>query len=201
MKTLEQYQERIRPGSRLLATNTIRSTTPHAQTSFRGRGLERVWVQGARAAPRPQPVFEQRDELARILEEPPGGENFGYRGNGNGTRESLNYHDWVRNERLAAGGWSIATNLHSGLPRGRPKTIRQEWCTPEAMHAVEQRLGFARDEFRRVVRKGRLAAEDRELRETIANKLEVCVRAGAAVSPLADVLGCSPQTIWRLVRK
>jgi hypothetical protein len=135
------------------------------------------------------------------MEEPPGGENFGYRRNGNGMGESLNYRDWAPTEQLIAGGWTCANHVRSGCPRGRPKTIQAEWLTPAGIAAVEQRLGFTCEDFRRVVRKGRLRSEDRVLRATIARRLRESVDAGAVVAALADVLGCSPQTLWRLVRK
>jgi hypothetical protein len=135
------------------------------------------------------------------MEEPPGGENFGYRRSANGVREPLNYHDWVAAGFLAEGGWIPGKDLCSVNPRGRPRTIEADWLTPAGIAAVEQRLGFTRDDFHRAVRKGRLRPEDRALRESIATKLSTCVDAGAAVAPLAQVLGCSPRTLWRLVQK
>jgi hypothetical protein len=134
------------------------------------------------------------------MEEPPGGENFGYRVAAGQRRESLNYRDWARSDFLASGGWSTCT-LGSDAPRGRPRTIEVEWLTPTGIAAVEQKLGFTRAELHAVVRKGRLSTEQREQRETIAARLSACVSAGAAVGPLADVLECSPRTLWRLVRK
>jgi hypothetical protein len=145
-------------------------------------------------------TLETGDELALIIEEPPGGENFGYRVTAGDTRESLNYRDWVKSDFLALGGWSTCT-LRSGARRGRPRSIQAEWLTPAALAAVEGRLGFTRADFHAVVRKGRLSTEQRERREVIAERVADCVRAGAAVSSLATVLGCCPQTLWRLARK
>jgi hypothetical protein len=135
------------------------------------------------------------------MEEPPGGENFGYRVAAGQRRESLNYRDWVANDFLVSGGWSTCTPHGSGMIRGRPKAVKAEWLTPAAITAVERELGFNCAEFHAVVRRGRLSKEQRERREWIATRLAECVQAGAAVGPLADVLGCSPRTLWRLVRK
>jgi hypothetical protein len=154
----------------------------------------------ARAGGSHSSTLETRAELALIIEEPPGGENFGYRVTAGVRRESLNYRDWIKSDFLAAEGWSTCT-LSSGAPRGRPRTIKPDWLTPAGIAAVEQRIGFTCDEFHAVVRKGRLSKEQRERREMMSARVTACVHAGAAVGPLADVLGCSPRTLWRLVRK
>jgi hypothetical protein len=166
------------------------------------RSPKRLWSSAAhpRAGGIGSSTLEGEHELALILAEPPGGQNFGYRRT-RGRGESLNFRDWIRDDYLRSGGWSSCTRHGSGTGRGRPKTIEEEWLTPTAIAAVEERVGVTRSEFHTVVRKGRMTLAQREQRELIARKIRSCIADGAAVSPLAGVLGCSPQTLWRLVRK
>jgi hypothetical protein len=138
----------------------------------------------------------ERDELQRLMLEPPGGENHGYQVNG--SRKSLNWQDWIKEDFLSTPGWGIE-RPRSDRPPGRPKTVDPKLLTPKAIAAVERRVGVGVDEFQRVTRRGRLPAADRELRDEIAGKFVGVVEKGAVVTGLADVYGCDERTIWRLV--
>jgi hypothetical protein len=139
--------------------------------------------------------LKERDELHRLMLEPPGGENHGYRVNG--SRQSLNWRDWIKEEFLSTPGWTCE-RPPSGRPPGRPKTIDPKLLTPRAITTVERRLGFTVSEFQRVTQQGRLREEDRALRNEIAGRLAEVKEEGAVVSGLAAVLGRSERTIWRL---
>jgi hypothetical protein len=138
----------------------------------------------------------EREQLERLMLEPPGGENYGYRVNG--CRHSLNCQDWIKEHFLSTPGWRTE-RPPSDRPPGRPSTVDPEWLTPNAKAAVEHRLDVRVEEFQRVTRRGRLHVEDRQLRDEIAGKLAKAVGEGAVVSGLADVLGRNERTIWRLV--
>jgi hypothetical protein len=139
--------------------------------------------------------LKERAELERLMLEPPGGENHGYRVNG--SRQSLNWCDWIKEDFLSTPGWSCE-RPPSGRAPGRPRTIDPKLLIPKAIAAVERRLGFTVTEFQRVTGKGRLREEDRALRNEITERLMEVVGEGAAVSGLAAVLGRNERTIWRL---
>jgi hypothetical protein len=92
----------------------------------------------------------EREESVKVMVEPPGGENHGYRVNG--RRASLNWRDWVTEGFLATPGWGIE-RPRSDRPVGRQKTVDPELLTPEGIAAVERRVGVSVCDFQRVTKK------------------------------------------------
>lgn len=112
-----------------------------------------------------------QEELANLMEEPPGGDNHG-RAKPMGDAATserprpveLGVEGAVRTDFLRRGGWSIKNPPPTGRPAGRPKV----WPggVPDDAEAVGELLGFTPDELDRLTRQGPktpelLAARDR----------------------------------------
>lgn len=137
-------------------------------------------------------------DIAGLMEEPPGGENFGRAASSAdpSTKErhvGLSVDDAQTREFVQDGGWGIVTTKDgsdAGIKAHRGVTHSAEYVDEELLlAAVERELGFTIDDVRSVYRQGRKSETQRELRGLIDARMLALSRSGANMLALARIFG------------
>lgn len=140
--------------------------------------------------------MHEQEDLASIMEEPPGGENHG-----TVTSSYVDEDGGVRVTktplgpslaRLERGGYGVVTEKShdGGLVAHRSVLHPDEHVDTEALQGlVERALGFTYEDISSVYRQGPLSPDQRQLRESIDARLLALSRSGGNMLALAKVLG------------
>jgi hypothetical protein len=142
---------------------------------------------------------ESTEFLSELMQEAPGGPNFGRAALSTRDPEQTERHvslgvgDAQAREFMSDGGWGIVTikdgsragiHAHRGVLRG------DEHIDVDAVRrAVEHELGFTIDDVLSVYRQGRMTDSQRELRGHIDARLLALSRSGANMLALARIFG------------
>lgn len=120
---------------------------------------------------------------------------FGHRDLGAISGEDLGF--------LRSGGWSaveIGKRHDGGITSHRGVLHPDEHVDADALQAaVEDALGFSREDVTFAYQNGRPTAEQRQLRERIDSRMLALSRSGGNMTVLADALGIGHSTVDRAI--
>lgn len=133
------------------------------------------------------------DDLAGLMQEPPGGQNHGRKATADGYADfDGEAHDFLIDE-----GWSVV-DIHERKERAGGLTGHRGVLAPDdevdrdvLQALVERELGFTYEEIASVYREGRPSTTTLQLRDEIDARLLELSRSGGNMIELAKALGWS----------